>query len=225
MHDLRNVSAKPLPAGYGTSDVVVRMIFTSFAGRAGWVPGIGAGSTVTATSPGPALAPGAVALMTFGPIPLPGCGMYQETLNAPGNKESRRFFVPGTTSIAATVAPPVPDVIDEDAPPKAYTITFTATGGPFWVFRPTQLPVMGSKGSLGDFTPRPVGRAAPPVAIYKTVYTVKPKNLHGRALCTDILKNFFDETVNSLVMAVSADGCFVQEVPLYISVRHPCQQD
>jgi len=85
--------------------------------------------------------------------------------------------------------------------------------------------VPGSMGSSGDFTPRPVGRGPAPMATYTTVYTVKPKNLHGRALCTDILKNFFDETVNSLVTAVSADGCFVQEVPLYISVRHPCQQD
>jgi hypothetical protein len=222
--NLRNVTARPLPAGYGTSEKVIRLVFTSFAGRAGWMPGIGPAFTIaTVTTAGPPLAPGATAPVGFGPIALPGCGMYQETLTAPGDKQARRFLVPGTVSITATVNPPVPDIIDESAPAKGFRITFTGVGGTMWVFGPTQPKVMGSMGSTGAFNPRPTGRAAAPVAAFNTTYTVTPNDRHGRLLCTDILNNFVLETVNSLLTAISADGCFVQQVALTISVRHACQ--
>jgi hypothetical protein len=65
------------PAGYTIDETIVRWVFQAVAGSVGWVPGDPATHTVySASIAGPALAPGATAAVSFGPIPPLPCGLY-----------------------------------------------------------------------------------------------------------------------------------------------------
>lgn len=116
---ITNVGNSPVPAGYDITENIERLILTAVGGTAAFVPGSPAQSaTATCTVAGPALQPGASAVIAFtlpGQNCTPGpalinpnelqCSMYRETLSIDaanvvaeseeGDNVSRHsFFIP-----------------------------------------------------------------------------------------------------------------------------------
>lgn len=101
-------STMAVPGGYTINETVIRWVFQSAGGSAGWVAGDPATHTVfDQDQVGPPLAPGEIQPISFGLIgPLP-CGLYQEILTVDDadavsesiesdNEGLHFFFVPST---------------------------------------------------------------------------------------------------------------------------------
>lgn len=222
---LANVGQTSVGFGYSVEDKVERLTFIASGPRTGFIPG---GTVRDVKQGGPALAPGASAPITFGPIVLPGCGFYRETLTAPGIQSVHYFAVssPMRLSVISQPLGVLPVEFSHDVAGKvAFTVTFTP--GPnttFNVIGPNKHPVIGSEGSRGTLAPAPnAGSIAAGVTVPQVVTYSITGRTHSNAPCTDILTERLVESVNSVVSAITSDRCVLQQAPLPVNVIHPCR--
>ena len=118
---LTNNGSVPVAAGYPVNEQIVRLRLVSTGTAIGFVPAL-IPDIVNITQPGPALAPGASAPVTF-TVAVPSCGIYRETLSADmtnvvaesneaDNVGVHYFGVPGTMAVNIAVAPPGPGPVN-----------------------------------------------------------------------------------------------------------------
>ena len=224
-------SSTAVPAGYSVTDTVVRWVFVSAAGRVGWVPGDPATHTVfSQTVPGPALAPGASAALSFGPVlaaaALP-CGLYQQTItidpagtvsetSKSDNVTQHFFFVPSAQQFNIATASLLPGNTMFHAPPVPtpthdFTVTSATTvppPAPQWIF--AHFSWQANEGSTADTMPPPAAPGGPAPQVITMRVTPK-RHDHPPGLAP---------TVTGKVTVISRDGCVIKQESATVLVEH-----
>jgi hypothetical protein len=208
------------PAGYTIDETIVRWVFQAVAGSAGWVPGDPATHTVySASVAGPALASGASAPVSFGPVPPLPCGLYQQTMTIDSgvavtesdegdNVAERFFFVPSTQQFNIDVAAINPTITHDAGPIITHTFTVNPAGATAWVYG--HFSSVATEGSTAATMPAPPANGGPAPQVITMTVTPQEHTIPGG----------FQPTVTGKVTVISQDGCVVKQETARVLVEH-----
>ena len=224
-HQITNTGSRAVAAGYEITETVVQWVFRRNPTDVGWYEGDRATHTIVALSQsGPALQPGQSATITFGPFPVPDCGLFGETLHVDAanvvpenadadNLDKHLFFVPSRQRLNIALTTFDDTLLHDAGKVRTHRFEISSSGGTpnQWLY--TYFVVNTSEDSTAETVPAPAPRTVqgPAKQVIDMFVDTKSHPLPNRV---------FEPILTGKVTAIATDGCVIRQKAAQVFIDH-----